>query len=301
MEDGGDRESRAGRTWTWGGKTFRLEATWGGSGPLTLLLPSLSSISTRDEMTPLAMRLSSRFTSIAVDWPGFGKAPKPSVAWSPAALRSYLDFIFEAIAPDVELVVAAGHGAAYLVEHAARRPAANRRLVLVAPTWRGPLPTMMGRRPFLARIGRAADVPLLGAALYRINVNPLMVRVMTRAHVYSDPGWLDSSRAREKAAVTKAVGARHAAVRFVTGELDPYHDRAGFLGAATSVREPVLVIYGAEVPRKSRAEMEALAALPDIRACMLPRGRLNLHEEYPDDTADAILRFMSAPQPNGDS
>ncbi len=279
--------------WTWSSKAFELEATRHGSGPTALLLPSLSSISTRDEMAPLASRLGSRFASIAVDWPGFGTAPKPSVAWSPAALRSYLDFLLEEVAASVELVVAAGHAAAYLVEHAARRPAANRKLVLVAPTWRGPLPTMMGRRPFMARLGRAADVPFMGSALYRINVNPLMVRMMTRAHVYSDPHWLDPNRARRKAAVTNAPGARHAAVRFVTGELDPYHDRADLLAAARSIREPVMVIYGAEAPRKSRAEMEALAALPGIATCVLPRGKLSLHEEYPDDVADAILRFMS--------
>ena len=289
MSDASDKR----RTWTWGGRTFELEATRDGSEPNALLLRSLSSISTRDEMAPLASKLRSRFTSIAVDWPGFGTAPKPPVAWSPAALRSFLDFIFDEVTPGVELVVAAGHAAAYAVEHAARRPAANRRLVLVAPTWRGPLPTMMGRRPFLARIGRAADVPVLGAALYRINVNPLMVRIMTRAHVYSDPRFLDPGRARQKAAVTKAPGARHAAVRFVTGELDPYHDRSGFLRAARAVREPVLVIYGAEAPARSRAEMEALAALPGIRACVLPHGRLSLHEEYPDEVADAILRFTS--------
>ncbi len=285
---------RPSRVWTWGGKTFEVAATRDGSGPPALLLPALSSISTRDEMAPLASRLRSRFTSIAVDWPGFGTAPKPPMAWSPAAFRSFLDFVLDEIAPDVGLVVAAGHAAAYLVEHAARRPAANRSLVLVAPTWRGPLPTMMGRRPFLARVGRAADVPLLGAALYRVNVNPIMVRMMTRAHVYSDPAWLDPGRAGRKAAVIAAPGARHAAVRFVTGELDPFHDRAGFLEAAASVREPVLVVCGAETPPKSRAEMDALAGLRTIGSRLLPRGKLSLHEEFPDAVADAILRFLSA-------
>ena len=153
---------------------------------------------------------------------------------------------------------------------------------------------MMGRRPFLARIGQAADVPLLGSMLYRINVNPVMVRMMTRAHVYSDPGWLGPSRAKQKAAVISAAGARHAAVRFVTGELDPFHERAGFLQAVTSVREKMLVVYGAETPPKSRAEMDAIAALSGIETCLLPRGKLSLHEEFPDEVAEAALRFVSA-------
>lgn len=280
------------RIWTWNDGQFEVEASWVGTGPVTLLLPAPSSISTRDEMAPLASRLERRLRSIAVDWPGFGNASKPAMSWDPAAFRSFLDFVLEEIAPAAEVIVAAGHAGAYAVEHAARRPVAGRKLVLVAPTWRGPLPTMMGRRPFFARIARAADVPLLGQALYRLNVNPLVVGMMTRAHVYSDPGWLDRSRAEHKAAVTNAPGARHAAVRFVTGELDPYDDRAGFLSDAGSSREPRLLIYGAETPSKSRAEMEALSALPGIETVVVPRGKLSVHEEFPDDVADAILRFV---------
>jgi hypothetical protein len=45
------------------------------------------------------------------------------------------------------------------------------------------------------------------------------------------------------------------------------------------------VFYGAETPPRSRAEMEALAALPNIRSVRLPRGKLAVHEEFPDATA----------------
>lgn len=281
--------------WRWQGRDIVVGTTKEGSGPWALLLPALSSISTRAEMAPLAVRLAEHYTTLSVDWPGFGVVPKPPIAWSPEAIAAFLRFALDEIAPKAMLVVAAGHAAGYLLAEAAARPVPGRRLVLVAPTWRGPLPTMLKQRPpWLGRLARAADVPGLEAALYRLNVNPVMVRMMTRAHVYSDPTWLTSGRQAEKRGVTGAKGARHAAVRFVTGALDPFTDRAGFLAAGGALRELALVIYGADAPPKSRAEMEMLSALPGIATRVLGRGKLNLHEEFPDEVAAAIAEGLPA-------
>ena len=276
--------------WPWQGRDIVVGTTRQGSGPRALLLPALSSISTRAEMAPLAARLAERFTALSVDWPGFGAVPKPPVAWDRAALGAFLRFVLDEIAPEPALVVAAGHAAGYLLAEAAARPVPGRRLVLLAPTWRGPLPTMLRRRPaWLGGLARLADMPGLGSALYRLNVNPATVRMMARAHVYSDPAWLTPERAAAKGGVTGAKGARHAAVRFVTGELDPFADRAGFLAAAGALGGPVTLIYGADTPPTSRAEMEALSAVPGVTTRLLPRGRLSLHEEFPDAVATAIL------------
>jgi hypothetical protein len=38
--------------------------------------------------------------------------------------------------------------------------------------------------------------------------------------------------------------------------------------------------------------MEALAALPGIRSVRLPRGKLAVHEEFPDATAEAVDAFL---------
>ena len=54
------------------------------------------------------------------------------------------------------------------------------------------------------------------------------------------------------------------------------------------------MVYGAETPPKSRAEMEALAAVPGIRIACLPRGKLALHEEFPDAVAEAIAPFLAS-------
>ena len=52
------------------------------------------------------------------------------------------------------------------------------------------------------------------------------------------PGRLAGPRLAEKLAVTRSKGARHASVRFVTGALDVFHDRAEMLSLAARVTDP---------------------------------------------------------------
>ena len=56
---------------------------------------------------------------------------------------------------------------------------------------------------------------------------------------------------------------------------------------------PVLVLYGADTPPRSRAEMEALVALPGIHARLLERGALGLAEEQAPVLAPLIEDFLS--------
>jgi pimeloyl-ACP methyl ester carboxylesterase len=198
------------------------------------------------------------------------------------------------VIPHPYVIIAAGHAATYVLKHAADAAPPTPRLVLIAPTWRGPLPTMAGgHRPFFDRVCRLVDRPGLGPLIYRLNVNRLMVRYMGAGHVYADPAFLAGERLRQKLAVVRAPGARFASVRFVTGRLDPLASREPFLDLAPRAATPVLLVYGANTPPKSRAEMEALAAVPGVRTVRLPHGKLSVHEEFPDATMDAIAPFLS--------
>jgi pimeloyl-ACP methyl ester carboxylesterase len=277
--------------WNWRGETIRLGTSSSGAGPKLLLLPALSSISTRHEMRPLQERLARNYSTLCVDWPGFGDGARPQVDWAPETYSAFLSFLLASVMPQPHAVIAAGHAASYALEQAARTAIA--RLVLIAPTWRGPLPTMAGgHRPLFDRLCRLVDVPGLGPLIYRLNVNPFTVRRMGAGHVYADPAFLQGDRLREKLAVTTAPGARFASVRFVTGRLDLLATRDDFLALARQTAAAILLVYGAETPPKSRAEMEALAALPGVRTVRLPRGKLAVHEEFPDATAAAIEPFL---------
>src|SRR6516164_8146452 len=110
------------------------------------MLSAPNSILNRAEMRSFGEQLASDFKTTAVDWPGFGDRPRPAIAWDPGAYRTFLAFILETLTKPWA-TVAAGHAAGYLIAHVATHPGSAGRLCLVAPTWRGPLPTMMGRRP----------------------------------------------------------------------------------------------------------------------------------------------------------
>jgi pimeloyl-ACP methyl ester carboxylesterase len=280
--------------WNWRGTAIRLGVDARGSGPKVLLLPALSSISSKREMHPLQERLAARYSTLAVDWPGFGEAPRPQLDWTPDAYAAFLAFVLNSVMSHPHAIIAAGHAATYVLTHAASASSQPTRLVLVAPTWRGPLPTMAGgHRPFFDRLCRLVDHATVGPLIYRLNVNPFVVRRMGAGHVYSDPAFLDEERLRQKLAVVRASGARFASVRFVTGRLDPLASREAFLDVARRAGAPILLVYGADTPPKSRAEMEALAAVPGVRTARLPRGKLAVHEEFPDATVNAIEPFLA--------
>jgi len=275
--------------WTAAGEEVTAGTTTIGTGPTALLLPALSSISTRGEMLPLQHRLSGRYRTVAIDWPGFGTGAKPRVDWTPDVLAAFVRFVFGSIASDTVLVVAAGHAAGLLLREAAAIPASVEQIVLIAPTWRGPFPTMMkGHRPWFGRIRKLVDAPVIGPLVYKLNVNGFVIRHMAAGHVYADKAWLDGERLQAKRAVTAAPGARHGSVRFVTGGLDPFTSREAFLAAAGTCPVPIRMVYGADTPRKSKAEMDALRDMAGVETIELPVGKLSVHEEFPDQVAQAI-------------
>ncbi|AEQ50719.1 alpha/beta fold hydrolase [Pelagibacterium halotolerans] len=279
--------------WVADGKPVTIGLTRAGSGPQLLLLPALSSISTRHEMRPLQERLAARYETLSIDWPGFGDLPRPKLDWRPALYRDFLRFVLSEIAHPFA-TVAAGHAAGYAIAQAAENPASTGRLCLLAPTWRGPLPTMMGKHMgAFGWLARGVDIPVAGAAFYRLNVNGPVIGMMTRGHVYSDPAWVTPGRMAEKRKVTEAPGARYGSFRFVAGELDPFESRESWLAAAGRVPETIALIHGERTPRKSKAEMAALAQLPGVSATVLPQGKLSFYEEYPDETARAVLEALA--------
>jgi pimeloyl-ACP methyl ester carboxylesterase len=238
-------------------------------------------------------QLSTEFHLTATDWPGFGDRPRPAIEWTPDALSAFLEHFVRREVPPLLGTIAAGHAASYALHLAARQTGALGRLVLLAPTWRGPLPTMAGgNHPLFQTIQRAIGLPLLGSMLYRLNVNRRVVRMMAAGHVYSGRDFLSGDRLQQKWAVIASSGARFGSAAFVTGGLDRLSSRSEFLDMARRANVPLMVGYGAEAPRKSRAEMEALADLPGIETCVAPRGKLAFYEESASDLVQPVTRFL---------
>jgi len=278
-------------SWHWEQKRVSLVWETQGEGDPVLLLPAFSTVSSRTEMGELARRLSSRYLTFSLDWLGFGQSDRPPLNYRPELYRQLLqDFVTETFNSPIALV-AAGHAAGYALHLAAAQPQSLSKLVLVAPTWRGPL-RAMGLPPGVAAGVRAAvRSPLLGQLLYFLNTTPSFLRLMYGRHVYVNRDRLTPEFIARKREITQQPGARFAPAAFVTGALDPASDRARFLSLLQACPVPILHLLAQHAPPKSKAEMTAMAELPNLQTIELP-GTLGLHEEYPEAVAQAILSFL---------
>ena len=75
----------------------------------------------------------------------------------------------------------------------------------------------------------------------------------------------------------------------VTRGLDPIDTRQQFLALARQAAIPMLTDYGDQTLPRSRAEMEALAAISGMRSVCIPRDKLSLHEAFAAQVVAPLL------------
>jgi pimeloyl-ACP methyl ester carboxylesterase len=276
--------------WTWDQQLRVTYETLGTGSPL-LLLPAFSTVSTRQEMRELAKLLSAHFQVIALDWIGFGESSRPSLDYKPAIYQRLIEDFVTSFDTPIS-VIAAGHAAGYTLQLANKCPTVFSRIVLVAPTWHGPLAVMGLNQKIRGLIRVIVRSPILGQLLYKLNTTPSFLSFMYRSHVFADPAILTPNFIAEKWQTTQKPGARYAPAAFVTGNLDPVDNQSDFLTLAR-ISVPLMVVIGESTPKKSRMEMDALSAIPGVESVVLP-GSLGLHEEYPDAVNQAVLPFLKA-------
>jgi pimeloyl-ACP methyl ester carboxylesterase len=263
-----------------------------GDGPPVLLLPAPGAVCTRAEMWPLARQLERRFYTVAVDWPGFGAAPRPRVHWQREFYQTFLADFCEQIFDGPVAVVAAGHSCAYTLQVAHDRPATWSRIALIAPTWRGPLPTALGDQSWLlAPLQRLLALPVLGEVLYRISVAPPLLAFMYRNHVYGSADRVTPRLITEKGQVARQRNGRYASAAFITGALDAVRSRADFLELIDQALVPVLAVCGTHTPARAWQEMATLCQRTDVTVSRVP-GALAPHEEHPAPVSRAVTDFL---------
>jgi pimeloyl-ACP methyl ester carboxylesterase len=275
--------------WHYAGQVYTITYEVRGQGAPVLLLPAFSTVSTREEMRGIAEELASEFQVYALDWLGFGESARPKLDYRRELFHQLLQDFVQATFTEPIAVVAAGHAAGYVMRIAQQQPWS--RIVLVAPTWRGPLPTMGADPQVGAAVRGMVRSPLLGHFLYKLNTAPAFLKFMYQRHVYTDQSKLTPDFIQHKYEITQRSGARFAPVAFVTGNLDPAKDRAEFLSWFQALATPVMVIIGEQAPNGSKAEMEALADLPIVQIKRFS-GSLGLHEEYASEIVKEVLPFL---------
>ncbi|MEA5550475.1 alpha/beta hydrolase [Anabaena cylindrica UHCC 0172] len=277
--------------WNWENQQLRVIYETIGQGSPLLLLPAFSSVSTRGEVGELAQLLASHFQVTAFDWPGFGESDRLSLDYNPAIYQQFLANFVKSVFDQGISVVASGHAAGYVLQLAVTQPNTFSRIVLVAPTWRGPLPTMGANANIAAMVRGLVRSPIIGQALYKLNTTPSFLSWMYSRHVFTDTAKLTPDFITEKWQLTQQPNARFASAAFVTGNIDTIHSQTEFLSLVQSLSAPLMAVIGESSPPKSRQEMDALAALPGVNSIVVP-GSLGVHEEYPARVFEVILPFL---------
>ncbi len=277
--------------WQWQGQSLTVAYETLGEGPSVLLLPAFSTVSNRMELKDLAAVLASTLQVTLLDWPGFGASDRPPLDYSPTLYNQFLQDFVAATCTLPIAIVAAGHAAGYAL-NLATQTAHCRQLVLVAPTWRGPLAVMGVPSALRSGVKNLVRTPLLGQALYGLNTQPAFLKWMYRRHVFVDEQRLTPDYIGQRYQTTQQPGARYAPAAFVTGGLDPVASREALRQSLEALTCPVMVVVAEQAPPASKAEMEAIAGLPHVQATRLP-GTLGLAEEYGATVAAAIQPFLA--------
>ncbi len=278
--------------WTWQNQPLQVAYSMGGQGKSVLLLPAFSTVCSREEVAEIATALAPEFRVTTVDFPGFGDSDRSRLQYNPELYQQFLtDFIRDIVLKPLT-IVATGHTAGYVMKLAQQQPDLFEQIILVAPTWRGPLPTMMkGQKPWFKFLRELVRSPLLGQALYQVNTTPGFLQMMYQRHVYATAASITPALIDHKRQITQQAGARFAPAAFVTGGLDPVNDRETFQSFFQQLSVPILLIIGADCPPKSKAEMESIALLPGVTTVTLP-GTLGMHEEYAPQVAIEIQKVL---------
>jgi pimeloyl-ACP methyl ester carboxylesterase len=281
--------------WSFLGQQFQIVYETIGQGNPALFLPAFSTVSSRTEMKGIAHILATQYQVTVLDWLGFGESECPLVDYNPALFQKLLQDFVKSVFDAPLILVAAGHASGYALKLAKNNPELVSKLILIAPTWQGPLKVMGLPEGIRNGVKNLVRSPLSGQILYYLNTTPAFLRLMYKRHVYVDETKLTPAFIAQKQQITAKKGARYGPAAFVTGAIDPMAKREDFLSALSSVLMPVLIILAENAPPKSKAEMIVMAELEKelekVQTVTLA-GTLGIHEEYPEAVGKAIQNFI---------
>ncbi len=280
-------------TWNWQDTEYQIAYETLGTGKPVLLLPAFSTVSTRSEMQEIARMLSSQYKVVALDWLGFGESDRPAVDYNPNLFNKLLQDFVSSVFEQPIIIMAAGHAAGYALQLANTQPEMVAKLVLIAPTWQGPLRVMGLPNTIRDGVKNLVRSPVVGQLLYYFNTTPSFLRLMYKRHVYVDEAKLTPQFIAQKHQVTQKTGSRYAPAAFVTGNLDPASSREEMLNYFRPLSLPILVVLAEQAPPQSKSEMAAMAELEPVQAVRLA-GTLGIHEEYPEAIMSSIGDFLQA-------
>ena len=128
--------------WNFSDKQYQIVYETIGAGNPVLLLPAFSTVSSRTEMKGIANILATQYQVTVLDWLGFGESQCPPVDYSPVLFQQLLGDFVKSIFNSPIILIAAGHASGYALRFTQDNPEIVSKLILIAPTWQGPLRVM---------------------------------------------------------------------------------------------------------------------------------------------------------------
>ena len=274
-------------------KKIGIQMKWEGKRekPPMLMLPALSTISRSDEWQSFKAIVTDKYQLITIDWPGFGESDKKDIHYSGKVLQKTLRKAIKAIQRKNNkklTIVAAGHSASLVLTLKDKYINTIKQVVLIAPTWRGPLPSMTGWSPKrLNIINEIVRLPIIGPILYFINTTKVIIRFMMKRHVWLNKNDLDNDKILRLQVLSRQKGARYASAAFVTGSLDIDKNKKWWISNTKKIQEMSTLVIPKDSPKKSLSEMEVLS--DSIKDVLYLRGRLGCHEEFGEEIAKRLF------------
>jgi pimeloyl-ACP methyl ester carboxylesterase len=278
--------------WQWLGRslTIAYEQRGNPKGHPVLFLPTLGPVSTRNEWDQViaALTQGNQIYATSLDWPGFGDSSRDQLRYGSVAFRNFLqDFVLACGDRQPITLVAAGHATGYALQVAIAMADSIQELILVAPTWQGPLPSLGASFTQATLVDELVQSPGLGQGLYYLNTRPWFLRWLLERQVYSGSDYVTPQLVQEKYRLTQGKGARYGAADFISGMLDPAENRDELLTLLSRLSVPCHLMIGDDSPATSKVEMESIAALAQVTSSHHP-GALGMHEEHADEIAALI-------------
>ena len=219
---------------------------------------------------------------MSFDWPDSGDGERPKISYNTTILKQTLRAVLqylEKFKPKQMTLVATGHSASVALTLATESSENWTKLILVATTWREPLPTMTSWHPkHFGWLRGLVALPIRGSVLYHLNTSRAILKFMLHRHVWVQTKWLTNERLLEQQKISRRNGSRFASVAFVTGGLDPEGDRSWWISQIKKLQCSVHVVIAKQAPPRSKREMELLA--DHAQQISEINGRLGLHQEF---------------------
>lgn len=277
--DEGTLETPLGRVTTY--------ANTSGSGRPIVLIHSINAAAGAYEMRPLFEHYAGQRPVYALDLPGFGKAERADVVYSPAGYAAVVSQFLREVVGEPADVVTLSLGGEFAARAALADPELFHTLVLLAPTGLGNTPEIG------VGLYNALSFPLWGQALFDLLVTEPSLNFFLGQIFTGEP---PADYIEYAYLAAHQPGGHHAPLYFVGGQLFTPAAHTALYEPLTTI--PVLAIYGDD-PNVSFENLPALlAANPNWTAYRFEGTRAVPHWDELEHTVATLTDFWTAHEPS---